>query len=246
MSLWSAISGVGKLAAPFIPVIGPAIGAGLGLADAIKGPSKAQGATQTGLENNINTAETMNKDLTKSSADTFQAGRDKANTSGSYFSSLLGSRSAALQATEPEVSTIMDQFDAAHKAAAEFSPRGGGRATLNAEQPYKAAGVIGKLLASSRNNAASVLANLGINEEGLGVQQSGQAISALNAGTSAANALGENEAAYQKMKSKEYGDIGSGLGNVLGKVIANRKKGSSGSGYNLDASTLDSSGDVGF
>lgn len=211
-------------------LIGPAIGAGFGIADLIKGPSKAQKATQGGLETNIDTARQTNADLTKSSTGLISSGQDKVGTAGNYFTGVLGNRAQALSAADPEISTIMDQFDAAHKAAAELSPRGGGRATLNAQKPYQMSGQIGKLLQASRGNAASILSNLGINEEGLGIQEGGQAISALNAGTSAANALGENEAGYQKQKGSEFGAIGSGIGGLLGKLLADKKSGSTDGG----------------
>ncbi len=140
------------MATPWTALIGPAIGAGFGIADLIKGPSAAQKATQSGLTSNIDTAKKTNADLTKSSTGLIKSGGDKAQTSGNYFTSLLGNRSQAMQAIDPEVTTVMDQFDAAHKAAAEFTPRGGGRATLNSEQPYKMSGTIGKLLAARRSS----------------------------------------------------------------------------------------------
>ena len=202
------------MATPWSALVGPAIGAGFGIADLIKGPSAAQKATQTGLTNNINSSADAAKTFTG-------AGEGATGTAQNYFTSLLGNRSQALDAASPEVSTVMDQFDSAHKAAAEFNPRGGGRATLNAQKPYQMAGVVGKLLSASRNNAASTLGNLGINEEGLGV-------SATNAGTTAASDLGKNELDYQKQKASEYGSIGSGIGGILGKLIANKGGGGSG------------------
>ncbi len=52
------------------------------------------------------------------------------------------------------------------------------------------------------------------------MQEGGQAISALNAGTEAASALGKNELGYQEQKGKDYASIGSGLGGILGKLFA--------------------------
>lgn len=211
----SLLTTLGKFGGSLIPGIGPLVSAGFGALDLLHGPSTAQSGTQDTLTENAKTAQGLSSSLTKNGIDT-------TGTAGNYFSSILGNREQALASADPEITTIMDQFDKAHKAAAEFAPRGGGRATLNAQQPYAQAGIIGKILAGKRDNAASSLSTLGLNETGMG-------INSLNAGTTAAAHLGENELGYQKMKGAEFGGIGKGIGDFLGTMLT-KPKGGSGDG----------------
>lgn len=78
-----------------------------------------------------------------------------------FYRMLLGDREAAMEAMGPEISTIVSQYDAARKAAAEFAPRGGGKTQVLAESPFREAGDIARLIQTARQGAVTGLERLG-------------------------------------------------------------------------------------
>lgn len=96
-----------------------------------------------------------------------------------YFSKLLsGDRQSMLSAVAPEVNSIVGQYDTAKRAAAQFSPRGGGRIQQLENLPYQQQGQITGLLEQVRPEAAQALTKisgmlqqLGIDESALGASE---------------------------------------------------------------------------
>jgi len=80
----------------------------------------------------------------------------------SYYLPLLsGDRQAMMEAMGPEVNQIVSQYDTGRRAAAEFTPRGGGRTTALAELPFRKAGAITSLLQGARPGAAKAVSDIG-------------------------------------------------------------------------------------
>jgi hypothetical protein len=83
---------------------------------------------------------------------------------------LGGDRAEMMSALGPEVKTIRNQNEAATRAISQFAPRGGGRATILAEQPYNMAAQIQALLQKVRPQAATQLAEVAKTQGQLGLQ----------------------------------------------------------------------------
>lgn len=96
-----------------------------------------------------------------------------------YFQQLLsGDPGTALQATQPDRARVIDQYDAARKAIATTTPRGGGSASTINESRVKEASDLGTLTASARANAANTAASLGLDlsKTGLTAEEQSQQI----------------------------------------------------------------------
>lgn len=90
-----------------------------------------------------------------------------------------GDQGDVTQAAQPEIDQITQQFDQIRNLVS-LQPRGGGKASVLAESPFKKAGTIQRTEGEMRTGAAgqlgglaSNLAGLGISESGLGLQEKG-------------------------------------------------------------------------
>ena len=135
----------------------------------------------------------------------------------SFFASILGNRENALSALAPQVSTLVDQYDAGRKALQEFSPRGGGRVAQANELPFQEAGKISDILQTARAGAANNLATIGGQERGTGAGLIGEGTSAL--GRAAGTAIEQ-----QKAKNQQWAQIGSGIGSSLTSLVGQIQK----------------------
>ncbi len=96
-----------------------------------------------------------------------------------YFQQLLsGDPGTALSATQPDRARVIDQYDAARKAIATTTPRGGGSASTINKSRFQEASDLGNLTATARNNAANTSASLGLDlsKTGLTAEQQSQQI----------------------------------------------------------------------
>ncbi len=68
-----------------------------------------------------------------------------------FFTALMsGDRKTILDTLAPEVDTLTSQYDTGKKTAEEFAPRGGGRAAVLEELPFRKAGEINKMVQCQR------------------------------------------------------------------------------------------------
>lgn len=103
----------------------------------------------------------------------FGKGVDSFKQPQDFWSKLLGgNRESMAQQMNPEVSSIVSQYDAGRKAMSEFGARGGGKNSTLAELPTKQTGDITKMFQTMRPEAAKqltgiaqVLASLGLSQE---------------------------------------------------------------------------------
>jgi hypothetical protein len=93
-----------------------------------------------------------------------------------YWSDLLsGDPNASMAATAPERRRIIDQYDTARRSSAQFTPRGGGQASTQMESRAQEAGDLATVGATARENAASALGSLGLNQQQVGLTMQQQA-----------------------------------------------------------------------
>lgn len=106
-----------------------------------------------------------------------------------YFTSLLsGNRASVTAAAQPQVDQIGQQFDQVRKMTSETSPRGGGKASAQAQTPYTQIQQITSLLNTLRGGAATGLTTA-----------TGQESSTANAQSQAG--LAESQLGFQDLQS---------------------------------------------
>ena len=131
---------------------------------------------------------------------------------GYYLPLLSGDRQAMMEAMGPEVNQISAQYDTAKRAAAEFTPRGGGRTAALAELPFRKTGEITGALQKARPEAAGKVTDIGqlLASIGLGTMPGG--------GGAAASLL-SSLTAERGQTMALWGDIGTGAGKILAQVL---------------------------
>lgn len=123
-----------------------------------------------------------------------------------------GDPGAVGQATQPERARVIDQYDTARQAIAQFTPRGGGQTSTIARSFTDEAGALGDIFATGRREGATALSELSTQLASLGIQAEGLAGQNLS---SLVNAfLAQDEAA--RASSEGFGmSIGSLIGMML-------------------------------
>jgi len=87
-----------------------------------------------------------------------------------YWTKILsGDRSEITGALSPEIGRISSGYDQAAKTAGQFSPMGGGRATLMSELPFQKARDISSLISTLRPQAAQQLSGIAAQLSQLGM-----------------------------------------------------------------------------
>lgn len=195
-------------AGAFLAALPALFGLGSGIAGMIK-----QGVSGSPADSAVKAAQQQSSKVSESGGDLLKEGGATGAPGENFFSALLGNREQALSAMAPEVSTIVDQYDAAKKTAAEFSPRGGGRATLNSELPFKESGKIAGLISGARGNAATQLMNAGMQKRQLGAGLTSAGLQ----GTLGGARLAQGQ---QQFGAEQWSKLGSGIGNSLSALLA--------------------------
>ena len=199
--------------------------AGMGLLGGLFGNSAQKKLLQT--EN-----ETMQFGLGKMKSLLPQAEGDLGQAANFWGPLLNGNRNAQMSAVGPEVSNISSQYQAARKAAAEFSGRGGGRMAGLQSSRFQQVGATTNLLNSLKPKAAEgmtdigkILAQLGIDAGHLGDSMTGPIQGGINA------------------QNQQQGQLGEGIGKILGTLLTGSKGG--GGGYSGGPSKSEVSSFVG-
>ncbi len=150
------------------------------------------------------------------------------NAAESYYRTALNGSSTATQSLlNPQVSTVLDQYDNAAKTAANLGPRGGGRTAIMAAAPFKKAGAYGQALAGATSGAARELGQLGSQNQGQQAQYAEE--------QARVNAQ-QNQLMYQGQQAanKQAAGVGGGIANILTSIVggkgSNPVTGPSGSG----------------
>jgi hypothetical protein len=126
-----------------------------------------------------------------------------------FWSALLsGDTTQMMQAMQPEVGSILSQYDASRRMTSEFGPRGSGTAGAIAQSRFKEAGDISNLLASGKQAAAGNLGNLGSMLSNLGLGAAGASTSA--AGTGISGLLSQ-----EQIQDAIMSNLGGGIGGLI-------------------------------
>lgn len=87
-----------------------------------------------------------------------------------YYGKLLsGDANALAEATQPERGRVLDQYDTARRAMAQFAPRGGGTTSAVAQSYTQQAQQLADITSTARRSAAELFASLGPQLASLGL-----------------------------------------------------------------------------
>lgn len=133
-----------------------------------------------------------------------------------YLTDVLSSNPAAvLDATKQERGRVIDQYDTARRAIANFGPRGGGSTSTLAESRFQQAETLSDITSSARRDAVSVAGDLGTRLQALGLSADQLASADLNSVIRAI--LAREGVGIQG--SAEARAQGEGTGALLGEVL---------------------------
>lgn len=193
----------------------------MGFWSSLLGLSPPPSATQANiLTNSIagqvrdKTFQEGNKNIAAGAGTLQDASSSAASAGKDYKEAANGSMEDLQKMYNPQISTVMSQYDNAAKQAASFGPRGGGRTGVMAELPFKKAAAAGGIISQARAAAPAGEVSAAQTQGGIG-----QALGAL--GTSETNAglgtLAPAEGAVQQGTSMVANNFGA-LGNLVGSV----------------------------
>jgi hypothetical protein len=135
-----------------------------------------------------------------------------------YYKTIMGGGEEATQSLlGPNVSTVLNQFDNASKAAAELGPRGGGRAAIQAETPFKKASAYTNLLGQAKSTAAAGMAGIGANQTAAATSRRSQDVSVLGTVLGGKTSLADRQMQINQENAK---GMGKGIGSILTNLLA--------------------------
>jgi hypothetical protein len=142
----------------------------------------------------------------------------------SYLKKLLSNDpNAILDATRGERGRVIDQYDTARRAVAQFGPRGGGTNTALASSRFQQAQSLADITSDAKQDAVGKAAALGTSLTGLGLSAEQLASSDINA---IINTVLTREGFDVTKRGQNMEALG-GLGEALGTIIAAKMGGGS-------------------
>lgn len=126
---------------------------------------------------------------------------------GQLMKLLSGDQNAINTATQPQVRSIVDSYDAARKATAQFSPRGGGQATALTKSRFNEASDIAGVKSNAITSATKDLAGLGTSLLNAGASEQAASLQSLFGLLTSAK---QDEASTREM----WGQIGMHAGKI--------------------------------
>lgn len=120
-----------------------------------------------------------------------------------------GDRQAIQEATMPERRRVIDQYDTAKRAIAEFAPRGGGQAGAFAELGARQASDLAVLGSEARTRGMDSAANLAMAIRQMGLPR--EQLASMNMGQLIQTLLARSDQSHDTMMG-----LGEALGNVIG------------------------------
>jgi hypothetical protein len=155
---------------------GPLLAAGLGAAGGLVG-SNAGAGVLSGVQGVQQQAQLLGKQ----GQGLVGLGSEALSPAIAYFRQLLsGNPADLLAATAPERGRVLDQYDSARQAIANFSPRGGGVTSALNESRVKEASDLSTLTSNVRPQAAQALGSLGQSTTQTGLSAEEASVQALS------------------------------------------------------------------
>lgn len=146
--------------------------------------------------------------------DFFGQSQDILGPVNDYLKAILGGdQNALMEATKPERRRVIDQYAAAKKAIAEFTPRGGGQATAMLNLAGKQAGDLAGVTGQAKQNALGLATSLGSQYSATAATQQGMAQNALGQALS-------GSAQQDANRSQNWQSLAMGAGQILGMILA--------------------------
>ncbi len=174
------------------------------------------------------------------------AGLSSLGNAGHYYNTILGgNREAIANLLNPQIGTVLSQYDNAAKEVARSAPRGGGATALLAQNPYRKATIAGQAYQSALPGAATGAANVGAATAGVGTTLLGQSNSQSGNLLDWQKHEDELKAAQGAGISKQLDNLdfdkikgaGKSLGSLLAKLL-HRGTGAGSGGSGVDSSLL--------
>lgn len=153
-----------------LPGWGTAVGAGLGWLLG-GGDDKPEGYDPDNPEHQFrNMLRTSAGNLRREATGTKRMGTAVTTPAVKYLTDILSSNPAAvMEATRQERGRVIDQYDTARRAIANFGPRGGGTTSTLAESRFDQAESLADITSSARRDAVSAAGDLGTRLTALGL-----------------------------------------------------------------------------
>lgn len=206
--------------------VGAAIGGGLGFlfGGGGGGDDKPEGYDPENPEHQFRNllrlnAGTLRRDATGSK----RMGQAVTTPAVNYLTDVLSSNPAAiLDATRQERGRVIDQYDTARRAIANFGPRGGGTTSTLAESRFDQAESLADITSSARRDAVSAAGDLGTRLTALGLTADQLASADINTVISAILAREGIGVQGQYLGLEKGQATGELIGEILGGLFKDR------------------------
>ena len=226
-SVGGAVSGglTGAKLGSFIPGVGNLIGGGIGaLLGGLFGGGGDDDQAKQDAEGQLTDIFPM---LRESSTNLRQRAGGLADQADSAIApvlrelrSMLSANPAdVMDATRAERGRVIDQYDTARRAVAQFAPRGGGTTSVMAQSQFDQAESLADITSGAQRDATKSLASLGTSLAGLGLSAEQLASQDLNSIINALLAQQGIDATKRGQTMEMWGGIGQAAGSILGDVL---------------------------
>lgn len=176
------------------------------------GPNKQTSAAATNNANIANTATQNSAAQTGMGTSLIGQGQGTLNTGTNYFNTLLnGNRANTTAMLQPNIQQIRDTNNENLHAISTLSPRGGGRSGTLFGAAYAPSQQINSLYNGARGGAAGNLAQIGLQQQGLGTNILNSGNSALNTGAQTNTGLLNYGLGQQQLSNQMWSGLGQGL-----------------------------------
>lgn len=200
--------------------LGAAIGGGLGFLFG-GGDDKPEGYSRDNPENQFRNLLRLNAgNLRREATGTKRMGQAVTTPAVNYLTDVLSSNPAAIMdATRQERGRVIDQYDTARRAIANFGPRGGGSTSTLAESRFTQAESLADITSTARRDAVSQAGVLGTRLAALGLNADQLASADINTVIRAILAR-EGVGVQGQQLGLEKGEAsGQLIGEVLGSIF---------------------------
>lgn len=174
------------------------------------------------------------------------SGLGSLGTAGHYYNTILGGNKEAIaNLMNPQVGTVLSQYDNAAKEVARSAPRGGGATSTLAAIPFRKAVAAGSAYQSALSGAATGATNVGSAEGGIGSSLLSQTNSQSEPLLNWQKHIDDLKAKQGEGISKQVANLdfdaikngGKSIGSILARLLGRGASGSGG-GSGVDPSLL--------